>query len=424
MGRFLRLSAAAAIAALTAASLATAAVARTASPFDAGSVSLAGTGTHLSTPAFGLGEVDLALLGVAPLELLGVGPSATPLSAGDDNMLIVGNPLTCPNAEFPTIQSAVTAAMPGAKIKVCPGLYVEQVTIPTGKNGLTLFSEGHLQAIIQAPPVMLEPKAIVHVNGAQDVRITHFTIRGPGAGGCDSIRWGVRVDNGGSALIDHNHITEIRDLGFSGCQNGIGVLIGRNAEGQQGDATVVHNLIDRYQKGAVVLDGLLLGASVSTAEIAFNEIVGIGETPTIAQNGIQVSRGAVGDVHHNRISLNDYGPEDTVSEGVILFDAGATTTVHHNYSFLNDDGVGIHSTDEVVVAHNRAERNDWDGIYAGSTSAENTISYNRMSENAEHDCHDDSVGPYGPGLVANVWINNHGLTQNRLGLCKKATLVP
>ena len=59
---------------------------------------------------------------------------------------------------------------------------------------------------------MTDPKAIVRVNGAQDVTIRHFTITGPGGGGCDSIRYGVRVDGDGSALITDNHITEIRDM--------------------------------------------------------------------------------------------------------------------------------------------------------------------------------------------------------------------
>ena len=50
------------------------------------------------------------------------------------------NPVTCPTAQYPTIQSAVTAASPGAHITVCPGTYPEQVTIPAGKNNLTLMS--------------------------------------------------------------------------------------------------------------------------------------------------------------------------------------------------------------------------------------------------------------------------------------------
>jgi hypothetical protein len=46
-----------------------------------------------------------------------------------------------------------------------------------------------------------------------------------------------------------------------------------------------------------------------------------------------------------------------------------------------------------------------------------------MDRNAEHDCHDDSVG-LGTAGTANLWIKNHGRTENRPGLCKKALLTP
>jgi len=370
----------------------------------------------LQTLSFLLGQVDLSTLGVSDAELATVGPTAPTASTSGDHMLIVDDGADCPNAEYPTIQSAVAAATPGDKIKVCRGTYVEQVTIPPGKDDLVLFSEGAWQAVVKAPPVMVDPKAIIHVNGARNVTIRHFTIAGPGGGPCDSIRWGVRVDNGGSATITDNHITDIRDTPFSGCQNGIGVLIGRNFENQTASAVVVHNLIDRYQKGGVVVDGTVANGP-SRAEVAYNEVVGSGVTQIIAQNGIQISRNAIATVHHNRISLNNFGPLSTVSEGIILFQEHPDTIVDHNYSFLNDDGVGLFGSRGTEVSHNRLERNDFDGIYAGSDTKGNTIAYNHAEENVEHDCHDDSVGP-GTAGTANFWIKDLGDTENRPGLCK------
>lgn len=390
------------------------------SPFDGGNVSPIHQllSVFLTLP-FALGEVDLGSLGVSDAALETIGPQMAATSSGTGQMLIVDDDLqNCPNAEFTTIQSAVTVAQPGAQIKVCPGVYIEQVTIPAAKDGLTLFSEGAFQAVIKAPPAMIGDKAIVLIRGAQNVTLRHFTISGPGGGPCDSIRWGVRVDSGGSALITDNHITEIRDTPFSGCQNGIGVLVGRNLENTAGVATVVHNLIDRYQKGAVVVDGLLSGPPVSMAEVAFNEIVGIGPTVVIAQNGVQVSRGAQADVHHNKISRNNYALPLTVGEGIILFQAGADARAHHNYSFLNDDGVGIFGTSGMEISYNRVEQNDFDGIYAGSDTAANEIAYNKARDNVEHDCHDDT-----PGMPStNSWIKDMGRTENKVGLCKGATV--
>jgi nitrous oxidase accessory protein NosD len=376
------------------------------------------------TLPFGLGEVDTSLLGVSLAELETVGPSATAQAAGGGNLLVVDDGSDCPNADFPTIQAAVTAASPGATIKVCRGVYLEQVEIPAGKDGLTLFSAGALQAVIKAPPTIALSldKSIVHVAGARDVTLRHFTITGPGPGPCDSIRFGVYVSDGGSALITHNHITLIQDTPFSGCQNGIGVLVGRNSLLTTGFATVTHNLVDRYQKGGVVVDGLQAGPP-SVAEVAFNEIAGIGPTTTIAQNGVQVSRNAVADVHHNEIYGNDYALPTTVGEGILLFEQSGGTAIEHNRSYDNDDGVGMFFSDDVDVAHNRFEDNDFDGIYADSTTAGNTIAYNHATGNGEHDCHDNSAGA-GTAGTANVWNKNHGLTQNRPGLCKRATVVP
>src|SRR5437764_345237 len=72
---------------------------------------------------------------------------------------------------YPTISAAVTAAHHGDEIDVAPGTYIEQVTIPAGKDGLTLHSINNWQAVIQAPAVMTAPNAIVRVNGAHDVTI-------------------------------------------------------------------------------------------------------------------------------------------------------------------------------------------------------------------------------------------------------------
>jgi hypothetical protein len=401
--------------ALTSSSLQGQIGARRASPFDGPAVPLSLPSAILPTVPFLPGEVDLSTIGVADSELLTVGP-ATASSASSSSMLIVDDDAAdCPNAQFTSVQAAVTAALPGDTIKVCPGTYVEQVTIPAGKDHLTLFSEGAFQAILKAPPLMTEPKAIVRISGAQDVTLRHFTVAGPGGGPCDSIRYGVRVDGGGSALITDNHITEIRDNPFSGCQNGVGVLIGRNVENTTGSARIVHNLIDRYQKGGVVIDGT--ASSPSTAEVAFNEINGIGATPVIAQNGIQVSRNAVADVHHNRVSLNNYALPTFSSEAILLFNQSGGTTVHHNYVFLNDDGIGLFTTTDSGVSHNRSERNDFDGIFADSDTAGNTISYNRAAGNQLFDYQDDSAGP-GTAGTANFWINNLGDTANRPGICK------
>jgi hypothetical protein len=277
-----------------------------------------------------------------------------------------------------------------------------------------------LQATIKAPLLMLPPKAIVRVAGAQNVTIARFTISGPGTGPCDSIEWGVRVDSDGSALIGDNHITQIRDTPFSGCQNGIGVLVGRNAEATTGYAAVVHNLIDEYQKGGVVVDGQAAGPS-SAALIAYNEIEGIGPTIAIAQNGIQVSRGATADVEHNRVHGNVYSPATTTGEGILTYQISSShTSVSHNDVYGNSDGIALVTTSNIEVGWNSSHDNaPYDGLFADSDTANNTIEHNLLKGNAEYDCDDVSSGPYNPpAFVANPWVKDLGTTENRDGLCK------
>jgi hypothetical protein len=383
------------------------------SPADGSPPSNSGPQNVLQTPLFAIGEVDLSTLGVDATELLTVGPQLAPLSSNTDGMLIVDDDgLDCPNRQYMTIQLAVNAANPGDKIKVCPGLYLEQVTIPAGKDGLTLFAEGALQPVIKAPPAMLGPKAIVRVDGAQDVTISHFTITGPGDGPCNSIRYGVFVDGGGSALITDNHITEIRDFPpLSGCQNGLGVAVGRQLAPDgptTGSATVVHNLIDKYQKGGVLVDN-----AGSSGEVAYNEVVGAGPTTAIAQNGIQVSRRADGNVHHNKISQNFYTPATVEATGVLLFD-DPDANVHHNDVFLNQTGIGMFFVAATAeVSYNNSRNND-DGIVAYNPSSSNLIAYNKAFENSDLDCRDDNMP------TTNQWLKDLGRTENQLGLCKQA----
>jgi hypothetical protein len=346
-----------------------------------------------------------------------VGPAAAPADSDGDNLLIVDDGADCANAEYQTIQAAVTAADPYDRIKVCPGTYPEQVTIPASKDGITLFSEGFLQAVIKAPPVMADPGDIVHVDGAQDVTLRHFTIAGPLPDHlfCSLfVRTGVRVDGGGSATLTDNHITEIRSASplFRGCQNGIAVLVGRSFEGETGRAQVGHNLIDHYQKGGVVVDN-----AGSYGNVHHNEIVG-DPGPQIAPNGVQVSRGASADVDHNDVSGNSFtlGGAGT---GIILFEAnGPGLTVGYNDVYENDDGISLYDVDGSLIEHNFShEQTVFDGLFADADSMGNRLEYNRMELNAEHDCHDDSVGG-GTAATANFWIKDRGLTENREGLCR------
>lgn len=377
----------------------------------------------IATMPFLLGEVDLSTLGVADSELAGVGlAGATNNSPGDGpNMFIVDDDgAECPNAAFSRIQDAVNAAGPGDQVKVCPGTYQEQVRIPAGKDGLRLFSQVPLKAVIKAPLVMIQPNSIVLIQDARDVTIRQFTITGPYTfSGCApplDRHTGVRVING-SATLEGNHITEIRDANpaLFGCQDGIGILVGRQFEGQIGTATIRNNQIDRYQKGGIVVDN-----TGSYALVTQNEISGEGLSNIIAQNGVQVGRGASADVDHNRISKNLFkrvGSSDTAA-GVLLFETSAHVSTDHNDVFQNGVGIDIdENAVGLVIAHNNVHENMDNGVAAFTDSLQNQIAHNKAFNNTPVDCYDETVGT-GTAGTANFWVHDMGATENRPGLCK------
>jgi parallel beta-helix repeat protein len=305
----------------------------------------------------------------------------------------------CNNPGYQTVQAAVTAAAPGDRINVCPGTYVEQVTIPAGKDNLWLQSIGRWAAVIKAPAVMLDPKAIVRVNGAQGVRILAFTITGPGGGPCDALRWGVRVDNGGSADILGNHITQIKDLGSSGCQNGVAVLVGRQIEGTTGSAKIMGNVIDNYQKNGPTVDN-----AGSYAEIAHNRILGFGPTAVIAQNGVQASRGATANIQHNFISGHIYTPQAVASTGIILYGSGPVVTEHNT---LTANDVGVYLFDYVFetatcvsaagsrIAYNRIRASTFDGAtLSGFAFASCPVTGVQVAHNESEQNNGPGIGVY------------------------------
>lgn len=369
-------------------------------------------------------------------------------------------PGTGPNDPgYATIQAAINASASGDKIMVADGTYTEQVTIPAGMNNLDLKAQHHWGAMIKAPAAMVAPGAIVWVNGATGVSIKDFVIGGPSAGWIGPFGlnlYGVRVDGGGSASIENNHITDIRNDPFSGVQGGVAIQVGRRAEGQTGSATIKNNLIDNYQKNGMTIDNV-----GSSAVIQGNEVVGAGPTTVTAQNGIQISRGAGAVIKDNKVSGNLYTPPSTTATGILVFHdvVGGELTIQNNdltgngvgaYVFGEDrgtvkdntatsslyDGIAIESSSNMLVENNRANGNGWGvslysatnnavrknradnnqntGILADSGTSGNLFDGNSMKNNMVFDAEDDSIGT-GTANTANTWRKNKLDTDNKSG---------
>src|SRR5712691_1533604 len=153
-----------------------------------------------------VGSIALAIM------VLGAQPTAaaTTLVVDDDGMASAAD-CNATTVAYPTISAAVAAASPGDTIKVCPGLYNEQVMID--KNNLTLLGA---QAGVDARTRPFLPHAttqsiIQHPCGpvqfmADNLELNGFTVQG-------------------STLPDPCFLSGIwSNPGFSGTQGGFKIL--------------------------------------------------------------------------------------------------------------------------------------------------------------------------------------------------------
>jgi hypothetical protein len=142
------------------------------------------------------------------------------------------------------------------------------------------------------------------------------------------------VNDGTAVTVEGASIHDIGNHPFDGTQHGVGIYFTNGGSG-----AIDGNSVSAYQKGGIVVNGTGTSASVTN-----NTVSGLGPVVFIAQNGIQVSRGAVATVRGNDISDNFYTGEAGVtnaagespegfeyfSTGLLLFEAGAGTKTSDN----------------------------------------------------------------------------------------------
>jgi hypothetical protein len=385
------------------------------------------------------------------------------------------------NATYSSIQSAVNAAPAGATVSVCPGTYQEYVTVPAGKDNLSIKGLGgdptmsnSSSPVILYPttpnpdPGAFDPNALVTVNGATGVGIQGVTVSGPftdtGCEGSQTIHYGVFVIGGGSAQLEHDHITKIEPVDGSlfGCQDGVGIRAGSNFLGQVGTLSLKNSLVDQYEKGGVVVDG-----PGSSGDIQKNTITGVGPTAQTAQNGVQISRNAVGSVQGNTVANNEYTGTVAYSAAILFFGDASGSSAMSNKLTNNDIALDIESGGGDSVQGNQASTTSANafaagilakdeagtsfqgnkvsggvegiesfgvtsstfksnqvsgvsdvGLYNDSSSTGNTYKSNQASGSGTFDCQDASVGS-GTAGTANTWQDDKGATSSPPGICKK-----
>lgn len=336
--------------------------------------------------------------------------------------------------QYSTIQAAVNASKSGDTIDVYSGTYTEQVTIPAGLNNLTVEAAMGASATIQAPSTLDSTGAIVHVAGAFNTNIAGFAIMGPGSTQ-GALKFGVLVDDGGSANILNNNISKIQDATFPTSGDPNTNNNGRGVAVTNGSANISGNIISSYQKAGVLI-GLTPDVTGSATwqqagTVENNVITGIGATTQVSQYGIEFSGPrATGTAQNNRVSGNQFTNAQTTGNagGIIVYNAGQisilSNVVYNNdtniivdggqgpggvlldgsngtnvagnqvYNSTYFDGIDlVDGVTRVYVTWNYAYGNAVDGIFCDGSSTGNYFTNNLVMNNANYDIEDVTYSP-------------------------------
>lgn len=335
--------------------------------------------------------------GIAVLALPAVASAQEPGTYWVNGALapVGGDGTSCSSPGFSTIQAAVDAEQvtPSGTIKVCPGTYAEQVQV-TGSTNLTLEpANRHLGAVIQLPATPADSTTSCDTapgTGAYQPDQDGFVVCGSRhtfvhaehltfdeawpAATCDDSLYGILVGGHSTLKLTQSAIVAAGAIPINGCQGGVAVQVGMawTTPNEAGTAILSNDSIAGYQKNGVTVDG-----TGSYAQFWEDTIEGAGPTTQTAQNGIQVSNGALATITRVTVTGNECnapscGPNafsDYQAAGVLFYGAKRGSLLTDSTIEDNDIGVYYASTSptlppstEVGVTFDQVKNNRDEGL--------------------------------------------------------------
>jgi len=308
--------------------------------------------------------MSVAIPAAASAAALWVSPSPT----------ITGNGKSCTEPGFNSVQTAISTATAGASIKICSGTYSEQVTIT---KSVTLKAQGTPVIALPASPVVSTTtcgvameaaghtsQIAIEVCGGVTVKASGLAIEAAWPSGtCDDDLYGVFVGGGASLSLSNSRILAAGAKPINGCQGGIGIEIGttRPTPALTGSAKLTNVLVEGYQKNGINIIG-----SGSEATLKKVTVVGAGPTSEIAQNGIEIARGAKATISKSSASDNIYAPATVSSTGMLVFEQSAAPISVSNSTFENDDigaYYGESGTQTLSISGSKFVNDVFDGVF-------------------------------------------------------------
>lgn len=276
-----------------------------------------------------------------------------------------------PACAFETVQKGIDEVDVDGQVNVGDGTYVEQLEIA---KKLSLIGNGSA-TVIESPAVLTKSfvttstnKPIVWVHDADDVTLQNFVVDGSGLGNANARFSGVAYHNAGG-LIDTLEIKDVSNTPIDGTQHGVGIYAIVD-DGTPRHIDTFDCTIYGYQKNGMAFNGDDL-----TVEVAGNDVAGAGPTAVIAQNGIQVSRGATGIVRDNVVRDNwcthptagcTDEPTSTATAdgaaGILLYASGDSVEVRGNVVEDNQYNIWAVASVDVDVIGNEVSGAEGIGI--------------------------------------------------------------
>jgi hypothetical protein len=335
--------------------------------------------------------VALGALGVVAVWAPGLGGAS-----GNGCTVVV----TSENGAHNALQLVINAH-PGGVICVGPGTYPEQVTISAAHT--VLRGSGATKTVL-APtsPLVLNTvdwdsasaphdisglvpaAAIVLVANTTGVTVSGIGVNGaPGAStfapyGCSDEFYGVDFQNSSGTLTASRVLGVALPPNLFGCQDGQavyaynGYFLNGGPPSPTRTVTVSSTLVSGFDKTGILCDDL-----GETCVLTADVVTGGGPITTIAQNGVQIGYGALGQLRADQVSLS----------GTFTAATGCPTGDQDNYAVCSgNEGAGVLLYDSASGSYVTASalvRNEVgiyyydDGTYDGG-SASTTISHNRV----------------------------------------------
>ncbi|MEZ5966789.1 MAG: FG-GAP-like repeat-containing protein [Planctomycetota bacterium] len=318
----------------------------------------------------------------------------------------VGNP-------YLTITRAMTGAPAGSTIQLGAGTFglAEQVEFTTtpftlvGAGMGTTILKPHATAIRQYPAGLLpgtleDHRVALAVNGPARVDVRDLTIdcdfnfTGFGTGRL----YGIYLRDGGDATFSNVEVKNARTNPLNGIQGPVAVVARGDNAGDPCEITMRGCYVHDWGKNGFVAN------FNAFATLEGNEFVGSGQTPVIAQNCVQISRGSTGIVRGNVIKDSFYTPASVTSTGVLFFDAGPGCVLEGNSVNRCQSGIYVYQSAPanvpVAVRDNKVTESTWGLDLIGNWGG-------LVTGNVIHGATDEAAYDNSTGANTNTWTSNN-----------------